>query len=167
LCSSRPAVLEWWNRLSTKEPRLGVVQDTLAMDRTKASRPHGNHTVSLHPSLPMSSPPFSLRADWAAPGGPSFYSQLFCSVQHCLGSWRMVPRTATIPPPAKLESVASHSQTPTPAAWKAWGCPSTTACQEHGNSGRTRVFPNSIYHPSVSCPTPTHYRHWWELWLWS
>ena len=76
----------------------------------------------------------------------------------------MVPRTATIPPPAKLESVASHSQTP---AWQSlvstvkaqWfkpcgradvghqtlqrsdsflGCPGTAACQDKKNEANLK-----------------------------
>jgi hypothetical protein len=104
-CLSRPAMLEWWDRLSPNEARL-----TLPLEGLPAFRPWTRpRTLTCvgtiqHLPLPLLSPPFGTRADWAAPGAPILFSALpRCPVVSGMPeAENLVPRTAPFPPSTEL-----------------------------------------------------------------
>jgi hypothetical protein len=97
--------------------------------------------ISPCPLLPLA--PGLMSRSW----GPHFV--LSSSEVSSLGCWRLGTWCLGLPcpPPAELESVASHSHTPT------WGCvesmrqSSASACPEHRNSGGIRVLSHSLFPP--------------------
>jgi hypothetical protein len=62
----------------------------------------------------------------------------------------LLPRTAPCPPPGRLGSVASHSQTPTPGCVEIVQQSSCVCPPEHRNSGGIQVFSHSLYSPMPS-----------------
>jgi hypothetical protein len=94
-------MLEQLDRLSPKKLSLtsiGRPSCAPAMDRTKDSRPCGNHPV---PPFPQPSPPFGSGDDGAAPGTPI----LFSSLPRC-------PVASGMPETEKLISGLSQVQKP-------------------------------------------------------
>jgi hypothetical protein len=154
LCSSRPTMLEQWNRPSPKEPCLisprKASQCFNPPDQTKDSHPSGNCSGSFFP-LPPS--PFGPGADGAAPRTLTLFSALLqhtaasgmsnTEILSFLGSLRprdpgLIPlypqRTGVLWPDTHPGSVESVWQSP------------TSACSEAQSSGGMRVIsPTSLF----------------------
>jgi hypothetical protein len=135
LCSSRPAVLERWNRPSPKDSCLislgKASQHFQPPDWTKGSSPLGNHPVPLPPA------PFGPGADWAAPRALTLFSALpWCPAKSCDAQpvipvlcEAQFPQTAPSLTPSShptamdWDSMASHSQMLTWAVWRVHSSP--------------------------------------------
>ena len=98
--------------------------------------------------------------------GSPFCSQLFCSVQRCLGYPRLKTWYLGLPlvhhPPSWDPWLPTARHLPEDK-WKSCSSPSVSAHPEHQIAGRTWVFPHFLLFPTPTAPQyPTDRQQLWD-----
>jgi hypothetical protein len=105
------------------------------------------HVGTIKHLLPLTSPRFS---PWAQcrPGGGGAHSVLSSSTVSSVGCWKLGTWCLglhLVHHPLSWDQWLPTARHPPGAAWKACRTPPVSTCPEHQNSGRMRVFSQSLF----------------------
>jgi hypothetical protein len=145
LCSWRPAVLEWWNRPSPKEPLLISYKNVSQRFQLSSLN---RLSLSWKLSCPLWPPPILSSSVVSSDVLQCPRPRICCSWL----PWSPLTTDCSLSSPEAWGSVAFHSQMPTLAAWRAHEALPVSSCPEPWSSGRTWVFCHTPFIPPRPVP---------------